>query len=138
MERGSYPVREFMSYVPTTVDAETPLWETYALMRRSGVLHLPVTQAGKVYGMLCEPEVRVIERIDSELFKRLKTGEVCSLNPHCVEPDMELQDLMEIMDKEGLTCVLVTEGGRMLGVFSALDALKALFRIIQVQTEISA
>ena len=46
--------------------------------------------------------------------------------PHMVDADSDVADLIEVMHREGVDCVLVTEGGELAGIFTDRDALLKL------------
>ncbi len=85
---------------------------------------LIIDSAGTMQGILTERDLmtRVLARsLDADA---TAVTQVMTRNPQCVGPEMKVADAVLIMIERGFRHLpIVAEGGRVLGVFSARDAL---------------
>jgi len=85
---------------------------------------LIIDSAGTMQGILTERDLmtRVLAKgLDADA---AAVTQVMTRNPQCVGPEMKVADAVLIMIERGFRHLpIVTEGGRVLGVFSARDAL---------------
>ena len=85
---------------------------------------LIIDPAGTLLGILTERDL--ITRVLAKALDPARTlvATVMTRNPHCVPPEMKVADAVVIMIERGFRHLpIVGEGGRVLGVFSARDAL---------------
>ncbi len=67
-----------------------------------------------------------------ELSRNLKVDSVSRLNPtppREIEADRPVYDAIEVMRRDGVGCLLVTESGRLVGIFTERDLLTRVFAV---------
>ena len=106
------------------------LVESYDLMRSYSIRHLPVVdKAGKVVGIISDRDFKraLIGDCESELFPYGSIVSDYMQSPvRQVDFNTSLSQVIEIMIDEKISCVLVTEEGRVAGIISHEDLLRLL------------
>ena len=103
--------------------------ESYNLMRSHNIRHLPVVnKVGKVVGMISD---RVFKRAligdsETDLFPYHSVVRDYMGPVRQVKSDTSLSKVIEIMIEEKISCVLVTENNRVVGIVSHEDLLRVL------------
>lgn len=130
MTRKMPQVREFMTAAPVTVQSDASLVEVQVLMRRHGVRHLPVRKNGSLVGVVSDRNVQA--EIGSPYGERYTAEDVMISDPFTVPPHAELDGVVAAMAEEKYGCVLVQdEGGELLGIFTTVDACRALRQVLE-------
>jgi len=87
------------------------------------IRHLPVTESGRLVGILSDRDIAFASNSDgSELGERLRVRDVCSLEVYRVAPEEPLDAVLSEMAARRIGSVVVTEGERIAGLFTATDA----------------
>jgi len=124
-----------MTTVPQTIDSKQSLGAAEELMRRLGVRHLPVVAGQKVLGIVSER--------DMTMYRGLLTGEdadnalvedICqSADNLTVSPFAPLGDVVADMAERRLDSAVVVDNGKVVGIFTAVDAMVALTEILNAR-----
>jgi len=117
---------DFMSRVPNTIGAAQSLAATDRLMREHDLRHLPVLDVGRLVGILSQRELDLLltaPEIDANqtLVSRAMMRDVLAVSPH----DLVSQVAAKMAERRVGSAVVAT-GGDVVGVFTAVDALRAL------------
>jgi acetoin utilization protein AcuB len=122
-----YPtVRQYMSPAPTTIGRGATLAEARQAMLGHAIRHLPVLDGGRVVGMLSERDLLLVESLPGLRPEDVKVEEAMVPDPFMVPPDAPVADVIERMIQGKLGSALVGERDRVEGVFTTIDALRAL------------
>jgi len=118
-------VCDYMHQDPLTITADETLGAAASTMSDNHIRHLPVTQDGELVGILSEREINLVKFIPDGL--SLKITDVMSPTVFAVGPTTYLRDVVRTMAKEKYGAVVVQEmGGKIVGIFTAIDALRIL------------
>lgn len=119
-------IDDYMTYSPHTVNSGLPLKTARQLMRKYGVRHLPVQVAGHLVGVVSDRDLKFAMSFD-------KTGEllvddIMTPDPYTVKPGTPLSKVVEAMatNRYGSALVQQEKGGRVIGIFTAIDGLRAI------------
>lgn len=117
-------IRDYMTRQPWTVQADDSLMLAREMMEARGVHHLPVLDAGAAVGIVTSHELDAA---------RDRLGTVADLMKpaQCVSGDMLLCDVLDRMTSEHIDAVVVTDGMKVEGIFTATDALRVLARMVR-------
>lgn len=117
-------VGSYMTPHPYTIGRDQPVSIASQRMREHHIRHLPVLDGGRLVGLLSDRDVRLVEALRSE---SVKVEEVMSPEPRCVSPDTPLRAVVSDMADHKLGSVLIVDDNeRVLGIFTAIDALRIL------------
>jgi len=135
---------------PVWVEAGTHVAEALALMSERGVRHLPVLDAQRrVVGVLSLNDLRAALPFSRDLdsataaqraaAEQLAVGDVMSHAPQTIGIAEPLERAARRMAERHLGCLPVVDaGGRLLGIFTETDALRALIALISARGEVPA
>lgn len=125
----SYPIKNFMTTDPITIDANASIEEAIQIMETSGVRHLPVLKDKYLVGVISDRDLaKVIQDCSSE--KILEVNEVMSPSPYTVSPEEEMKNVLQVMASNRLGSVIIkTHGDRVAGIFTSTDAVSLLAKL---------
>lgn len=126
MNHAVPPIERFMSNVLVVIGPKQPLSEATRLMRTHHVRHLPVVDKGKLLGIVSQRDVHLIETLDGVDPKRVLVEEAMTLEVFSVEPDEPVDRVARAMAEKRIGSAVVSHGERLLGLFTTVDALRAL------------
>jgi CBS domain-containing membrane protein len=131
LDRPSRPwtMERVMTRLPATITPDTTLSEARDAMSRYRIRHLPVVEDGRPVSMVCERDLSIAEAIFKET-KQTRAAHVVRLfgdvKTHRVAVDAALASVLGEMSRDRLDAVLVVDGDRLVGIFTASDACRIL------------
>ena len=117
-------IRDYMTRQPWTVQADDSLKLAREMTEARGVHHLPVMDAGAVVGIVTSRELDAAG-------DRLGTVADVMKPAQRVGGDLLLCDVLDRMTSEHCDAVVVTDGLKVEGIFTATDALRVLARLVR-------
>jgi acetoin utilization protein AcuB len=127
-------VGAYMSRAPHTIGVEQSLGAARQLMSENRIRHLPVLHRGELVGMLSNREVASFEVLPGS--SRLTVEEVMVPEVYVTVDDAPLAVVADEMARLYVGCAIVVAGdssAKVLGVFTAVDALRALVDALRAQ-----
>lgn len=124
-------IRDYMTPSPHTIGADQPLASAAALMQRHAVRHLPVLRGGRLVGLLSERDVQLVAGLVGP--DTVRVEDAMSELPYSVSPDATVAEVAAEMAAHKYGSALVTEHGRVVGIFTTVDALHALTDALSTQ-----
>lgn len=123
-------VREFMTPSPTSIGRHDTLAEAHRLMREHGIRHLPVIEDGHLEGVVSERDLSTIEVCRDVTPEATSVEE--AMMPVCftVSPDAKLDEVAERMYEHRWGSAVVVDEGKVVGIFTTVDALRALVKLV--------
>lgn len=122
----SVPIQQYMTPLPHTIGVEQSLREAYQRMRRFQIRHLPVLSGGKLVGVVSIGDITAIDFWTDAPATDISVEEAMTPSPYAVAPATALAEVAETMAKHKYGCCLVQEGNKTIGVFTVVDACRAL------------
>jgi CBS domain-containing protein len=124
-----WAIQQVMTNVPVTIDPQTSLFEARSIMARYGIRHLPVVEGGEPLSMVCERDLTIAETIVPDT-KKTPAAHIVRLiggsSLHRVTPDTNVDAVLDDMFRHHRDAVLVVDGKRLVGIFTASDACRIL------------
>ena len=128
--RPALLVRDFMTAAPYTIGRSQTLAEAHEKMRNSGLRHLPVLDGGRLAGILSQRDAYFVETIAGADPEKVAVEEAMSTDVYTAEPDTPLLEVAGAMADHKYGCAVVTHGTHVLGIFTTVDALRALISVV--------
>jgi len=124
----SWTVQNFMSALPRTIGVEQSLKKGMDMMQEHQIRHLPVLQGRKLVGILTDRDIAVAKSFQGSA--ELRVEGIMMPMTYSVLPETPLETACALMaaDKLG-SAVVQSPSGEVIGIFTALDALRALSEI---------
>jgi len=119
-------IEHFMTSALVVVDPQRSLAEASRLMRAHAIRHLPVVRGGQVVGILSQRDVYLIETLSNADPAEIRVEEAMTNEPLFVEPDEPVHLVARKMASRKIGSAVVAHNGRLLGLFTVTDALRAL------------
>jgi len=120
-------IKSVMTPFPYSVEGSAAIREAKEFLMSKRIRHLPVTEDGKLVGMVSDRDIKLILGPDfaypSE--DELRVRDVMVKEAYTVSLSEPLDVVLEHMAEHHLGSVLVTKKGKLVGVFTATDACRA-------------
>jgi acetoin utilization protein AcuB len=128
-------LKTVMTPFPWWVDIDEPLLVARKMMRQHKVRHLPVKESGKLTSVITDRDLKFALDPDLGLPPResLRVRDVCVYTAFIVDIESRLETVLETMAERKIGSTLVTRDGNLVGIFTSIDACRALARMIREQ-----
>jgi acetoin utilization protein AcuB len=133
MSKAEPAIQKYMTMIPYVIQAERPVSEAVELMSRHRIRHLPVMKGDDVFGILTDRDIKMVCGLQGVDVSAIRVGSVCTENPYTVSPDAPVREAAQTMASKHYGSVLVKQNGKLVGIFTAVDACRALADIIQTR-----
>lgn len=133
MTTSTLSVSKYMSHGAFTIGRDQPLARAHMAMRDHHIRHLPVLQGGELIGMVSQSDLYLIETLHDVDPTRISVEEAMSREVYSVAPETPLVTVARTMAERKLGSAVVMEHGRVLGVFTAVDAARVLADFLEQQ-----
>jgi CBS domain-containing protein len=117
------PIESVMTPFAFSVEIGEPIRVAEDMMIDHEIRHLAVTDAGSLVGVVSDRDIAFTANSgESDLRDRLHVRDVCSLDVYSVELGERLDCVLSEMAERHIGSAIVTDGGKVAGVFTATDA----------------
>jgi acetoin utilization protein AcuB len=116
--------------MPCTIGPTRSLAMARRAMLDHGVRHLPVLDGGRIVGLLSERDLFLVESVPGVNPTVARVEEAMVASPYVVSPDATVAEVVATMIQLKIGSAVVAEGDRAAGVFTTIDALRALSDIL--------
>jgi acetoin utilization protein AcuB len=119
------PISRYMTPQPWTVKVDDSLALARQMFTERQIHHLPVLDGRELVGMLTDRDVHLMEN-------RIGVAVEEAMRPvQRVDADDPLDQVVSAMSSNQWNAVVVTEHGRVTGIFTAADALRVLAGLLR-------
>ena len=122
----THVVDDFMSRAVHTIGMQSPLSEAHRLMNEHAIRHLPVLEGGMLVGVVSMRDLHLIETLKGVDPKEVAVEEAMSQDAYTVPPGTTLLEVARTMAMHKYGSAVIAREGRVEGIFTTVDALKAL------------
>ncbi len=122
----SHVIADYMTPSPHTIGIGQPLIAAHELMRAHQIRHLPVLDGGNVVGVVTMRDLHLVETIKDVDPQTVTIEDAMTPEPYCVGPRASLRKVAAEMAAKKLGSAIVMQRGRVVGIFTTNDALRAL------------
>jgi acetoin utilization protein AcuB len=119
-------VSDCMTPSPHSIGAEQPLAVAHQMMRKHRVRHLPVLRAGKLVGLVSQRDLYLLETLCDLDPEKVTVEDAMSQDVYSVKPSASLARTAQVMADKRYGCAVVMEEGKVVGIFTTVDALRVL------------
>jgi acetoin utilization protein AcuB len=128
-----YPtIRQYMTPAPHTIARHRSLAAARKAMLDYHVRHFPVIEEGKIVGLLSERDLLLVEALPNVNPTNVRVEEAMVEEVYTVTPDTPIGDVVETMINRKLGSAVVVEDDHVVGVFTTIDALRALQNLLEL------
>ncbi len=119
-------VRDFMTSLIVTSEAETPVKEAAKLMAAEDIGSLIVTKSDLLAGIVTRKEIISARLLSDDAYFSLTVEDVMTSPVITISPDADLGQTIAVMNQAGVKCLPVIEGDSIIGVVSTSDVIRVL------------
>jgi len=130
VDPDSLTVGRFMTPSPHCVGLTQSIALAADRMTEFGVRHLPVLDGGQLVGIVSERDLALIASVVPDELTELTVEEAMTGVPYCVERETLVATAAAHMALRKLGSAVVTEHGRVVGIFTVTDALHILATVL--------
>lgn len=120
-----------MTPVPLTIDPSLSLHDAADRMFSHTIRHLPVVDEGHLVGLLSERDITLIDSLPGVERSTVKVGEAMKTQVYTEAPDATIEAVVATMAEKRLGSVVVVEAGNVVGIFTAVDAMRLLSDVLR-------
>lgn len=125
-------IKTVMTPFPYAVDPDATVHKALEIMGSHGIHHLPVTVNGNLTGMISSRDIQLVTaRHDGA--EDPKVHEVMSEDIYTVDLSERLDSVLHRMAEHQLRAVVVTRKGKLVGIFTQIDACGAFAEFLREQ-----
>lgn len=126
-------IDQFMTRGPHTIGHDQTLAAAHRMMRDHAIRHLPVLEAGKLVGVVSLRDLHFIETLKDIDQEKVQVGEAMSQDVFATGPRASVRKVAAEMAEHKYGCAVVIDKGRVAGIFTTVDALQTLSRLLEAQ-----
>jgi acetoin utilization protein AcuB len=123
-------VTNYMSHSPVSIGQEQTLAHAHRLMREHTIRHLPVLHGGKLVGLISDRDLHLIETLRDVNPEEVLVEEAMTASVYSVSPETPLDEAVGQMAEQKYGCAVVMDHGRVVGMFTTIDAMRALAELV--------
>jgi acetoin utilization protein AcuB len=110
------------------IEAHQSIALAQSIMEEHDLRHLPVLEEGQVVGEVSDRDLRVWG-LRQDLGRETTIRHIMIENPYVIDPGAPLHEVAAKMAEAKIGCAIVVQQGRLVGMFTITDALRALARL---------
>lgn len=127
-------VGSFMTEAPHSIGVNQPLAVAHKMMRDNGIRHLPVLRGGELVGLLSQRDLYLVETLHDVDPAETLVEDAMTSSVFQVTPRTSLRTVAAKMAAKKYGCAVVMEDGDVVGIFTHIDALRALHQLLARNT----
>ena len=120
------PIEKYMTRAQFFAAPDESVITAYERMLEHDVRHLPVLRADELVGVLFKSDLKLVQSLSREVLRPIQVQSVMVTEYYTVSPDQALDVAAREMSKRKWGSALVVDQGKVVGVFTTTDALRAL------------
>lgn len=118
-----------MTRVPSSIPKDSTLVEAHELMRKHKIRHLPVTDGGKLAGIVSQRDLHLVETLRDVDPEEVPVEDAMTRDVYVVAPSEPLMKVAAKMAHDRIGSAIIVGDRGVEGIFTTTDALIALFHI---------
>jgi acetoin utilization protein AcuB len=126
----SKKIEQVMTPFPHSIGPEQSLKTAKELMSKQQIRHLPVRDGGRIVGILSDRDIDFALRVDNAEPQDLKVEDAATSDVFSVLPTASLKEVVARMASDKIGCALVEDKGKLVGIFTAVDACRVLSDVL--------
>lgn len=126
-------LQKYMTPSPHSIGREQTLASAFNKMMEHNIRHLPVLHGGKVEGLISDRDIQLLESLKDVDPRKMLVSDAMSMGPYTAHPNTPLDEVCTEMAKHKYGSAVVVEDGKVVGIFTAVDALRTLAELLQTR-----
>ena len=130
MSKPIPPISKYMTTTPHTVSGSVTLAAAARLMHEHGIRHLPVVDDGQLLGMITDRDIKYVSTFDFVQPESVQLRGAMTEKPYTVAPETPMDEVVATMAEHKYGSAIVVQNGHVVGVFTTVDACRALSELL--------
>lgn len=126
-------VEKFMTPFPHTIGADQPLSKADKMMSEYRVRHLPVLDGGHLVGLVSDRDIKFLESFKDIDPDKITVADAISEEFFTISQQAPVSIVCAEMANHKYGSALVMDNNKLVGIFTWVDAIHALHRMIDVK-----
>lgn len=126
-------IDRYMTTGPHAIEPDQKLSQAHRLMREHAIRHLPVMRGDELIGVLSDRDLHLIETLRDVDPDKVVVEEAMSDVVYKVSPRAALDEVVSEMARHKYGCAVVVDHGKVVGVFTTVDALRAFAEMLETR-----
>lgn len=126
-------IQKYMTVMPHTIGSDQTLAKAEQMMSEYRIRHLPVLSGGRLVGILTDRDVRLVESFKDVDPEKVTVDEAFTPDPFVTSPGSPLNEVCAEMASHKMGCALVVDNHKLVGIFTWVDALKAMGHLMETR-----
>ena len=123
-------IKRVMTPFPYSVDVNISVPEARTFMREQRIKHLPVTEEGKLVGIISDRDLLNV-LVTNESDSTVRVRDIYVEEPYVVDLNDRLDNVLYTMAERRIGSALVTRHGKLAGVFTVTDACRSFAEFLR-------
>lgn len=121
-------VDEYSTPCPIVVPMNAPVATAISIMQEHSIRHLPVVDGQRVVGIISDRDTRIAT---AGYENQISIANLMQPAPYHVEKNTPLLDVVFHLSEEKIGSAIITDDGKLDGIFTTTDALNALVDMLK-------
>lgn len=126
-------IQKYMTVVPKSIGYDQTLAQAQDFMSTLKLRHLPVLKGGKLVGILTDRDIKLVMQFKDVDPETVTVEEAYTPDPYCTSPSSPLSEVVSHMADKKYGCALVVDNGKLVGIFTEVDAYRALSELLETR-----
>jgi acetoin utilization protein AcuB len=126
-------VQKYMTPVPQSIGFDQPIAKARDYMNTMHIRHLPVLNGGKLVGVITDRDINLVLGFNDTDAETLTVGEAYTPDPYFTSPGAKLHEVVSHMAEKKYGCAIVMDNNKLVGIFTEVDAYKALAELLETR-----
>jgi acetoin utilization protein AcuB len=126
-------ISKYMTVTPHSIGYDQTIERAREMMSEYHIRHLPVLKGGKLVGILTDRDIKLVLGFNSVDAGSMKVDEAYTPDPYITNPESPLDEVAEFMSEKKYGCALIVDNGKLVGIFTEVDAMKALADLLRTR-----
>jgi CBS domain-containing protein len=123
---GNVKVRDFMTPLITTAEADTLVVDAARLMAAEDIGSLLVTKADVLAGMVTRREIIAAQLLSDESYQLLRVSDIMTTPVVTIGPEADIGQAISLINQTGKRHIPVIEGNDIIGLIATTDIIRVL------------
>lgn len=132
MKQREIELKDYINKEPVSIHCEETLVKAENLMMMKNCRHLPVTEKGKVIGVISDRDLKILNCMNNLPREEKKLKDILNPEFYTVEIDTNIADVVKKIYNERIDYALVMKNGNFIGIITHIDILQAFLDCIEL------
>jgi acetoin utilization protein AcuB len=131
MSKPNPTVEQFMTTSPHTISVKQTMAAAHQMMRTHHVRHLPVLGPEGLVGIVSDGDLHLVETLRDVDPAKVQVEDAMSQDVYAVSPTTPIDEVVTVMAERKLGSTIVSTNGKVVGIFTTVDACRAFADLLR-------